>query len=50
MDNPTSTSVIDKMKNMDDNPLEFDDLIIAWNSLCEQSWAKSTDDFQFADI
>ena len=36
MKNDTSP-VIEKMATMDDNPLEFDDLVQAWNQLCEQT-------------
>ena len=47
MENNTSP-VIEKMATMDDNPLEFDDLVQAWNQLCEQT--RGEIDFQFADI
>ena len=47
MENNTSP-VIKKMATMDDNPLDFDDLVQAWNQLCEQT--KGEVDFQFADI
>ena len=43
-------SVITKMKKMDENPLEFNELVDAWNTLCEQSWVEDAEDFQFADI
>lgn len=43
-----TSPVIEKMATMDDNPLEFDDLVQAWNRLCEQT--KGEIDFQFADI
>ena len=47
MENDTSP-VIKKMTTMDDNPLEFDDLVQAWNQLCEQTNGEI--DLQFADI
>ena len=45
-----TSSVIRKIKAANDSPLEFDELVEAWNSLCEQAWTEKSDDFQFADI
>jgi len=45
-----TSSVIKKMTDMDGDPLDFNDLVAAWNKLCEQSWAETSGDFQFADI
>ena len=45
-----TSSVIKKIKAADHSPLEFDELVEAWNSLCEQAWTEKSDDFQFADI
>ncbi len=46
----SSSSIIKKIEHWEDSPLEYDELVIAWNALCGQSWAESVDDFQFADI
>ncbi len=46
----SSSTVIAKMEHQDENPLEYDELVRAWNTLCEQSWAEGGDDFQFSDI
>jgi len=45
-----NSNVIKKIKSADDSPLEFDELVEAWNKLCEQAWAENPDDVQFADI
>lgn len=41
-----TSSVIEKIAYMDDNPLEYDDLVTAWNTLCEKSFSDS----HFAEI
>ena len=46
----SSSKVIRKIKTADDSPLEFDELVDAWNALSEQAWTEKSDDFQFADI
>jgi pimeloyl-ACP methyl ester carboxylesterase/DNA-binding CsgD family transcriptional regulator len=43
-----TSPVIKKMATMDENALEFDNLVQAWNKLCEQT--KGDVDLQFADI
>ncbi len=45
-----TNSVIGKIQTANDSPLEFDQLINAWNSLCERAWIENSNDFQFADI
>jgi len=46
----TPSSVIEKMTTMDDNPLDFDDMVSTWNAFCDESWSEHAEDFQFADI
>lgn len=44
------SSVINKIRTADDSPLEFDELVEAWNSLCEKASSEKPAEFQFADI
>jgi len=45
-----TSNVIKKIKSADDSPLDFDELVEAWNTLCVQACTENSDDFQFADI
>ena len=45
-----TSSVVRKIKAADDSPLDYDELVEAWNALCEKAWTEKSDDFQFADI
>jgi len=45
-----TSNAIKNVKCADDSPLEFDELVEAWNTLREQAWAENSNDFQFADV
>ncbi len=46
----STRTVIDKIKNDYDNVAEYDDVINAWNQLCEQASTNSDSDLKFADV